>query len=63
MLWWLAVKVFGVFLILIGGFLVIFFPALPDHQNIKGQTGFSMDVVGVLVGIILLIIGGFLLFS
>ncbi len=62
MLWWLAVKVLGVLLILVGGFLLIFFPAVPEHQNVE-QMGFSMDVVGVLVGIILLIIGGFLLFS
>lgn len=62
MLWWLAAKVLGVVLILIGGFLVLFLPLAPDEQNIKSM-GFSMDVVGVLTGIVLLIVGIFLFLS
>lgn len=62
MLWWLGVKVLGVLLILIGGFLVVFFPAIPDHQSI-GQMGINVDIVGVIFGIVLLIAGIFLVFS
>lgn len=62
MLWELGLKVLGVILILVGIFLVVFLPLVPEDQNIE-QMGFSMDVVGVIVGVVLLIIGIFLVFS
>jgi len=62
MLWWLGVKVLAVLLIIVGGFLVLFLPGISDTQNVD-TMGFHMDVIGVLVGLVLLVIGGFLLFS
>jgi hypothetical protein len=62
MLWWLGVKVLGILLILVGGFLVVFFPLVPEDQSIE-QMGINVDIVGVIFGIILLIVGIFLVFS
>ncbi|NIO21448.1 MAG: hypothetical protein GTN76_12085 [Candidatus Aenigmarchaeota archaeon] len=62
MLWWLGIKVLGVILILIGGFLVVFFPMVGEEQSIE-QMDINVDIVGVLFGIILLIVGIFLFFS
>lgn len=46
----------GIVLILIGGFLVFFFPGTAEHQPPP------FDVVGVVLGFILIIIGGVLIF-
>jgi hypothetical protein len=46
----------GIVLILIGGFLVFFFPSTAEHQPPP------FDVVGVVLGFILIIIGGILIF-
>jgi|GEM_PF-1644028 len=62
MLWWLGIKVLGVILTLVGIFLIVFFPMSSEDQNIP-QMGISMDIVGVLFGVILLVIGIFLIFS
>jgi hypothetical protein len=62
MLWWLGIKVLGVILTLIGIFLIVFFPMSPEDQSIP-QMGISMDIVGVLFGVVLLVIGIFLIFS
>jgi len=62
MLWWLGVKVLAILLIIVGGFLVLFFPGISDTQNVD-TMGFHVDVIGVLAGLVMLVIGGFLLFS
>lgn len=46
----------GIVLILIGGFLVFFFPGAMEHQPPP------FDVVGVVLGFILIIAGGVLVF-
>jgi hypothetical protein len=46
----------GLLLILIGGFLVFFFPSTAEHQP------HPFDITGVVLGFILLIIGGALIF-
>ena len=46
----------GIVLILIGGFLVFFFPGTEEHQWPP------FDIVGVVLGFILIIIGGVLVF-
>ncbi len=65
MLWWLVFKILGVIMIFIGGFLVIFFPGIIHHQETGSkrapQTSFGLG--GIVVGLILIIVGGFILFS
>jgi uncharacterized YccA/Bax inhibitor family protein len=56
-LWWLVGKVVGVVLLLLGVFLVIFFPWITKHQPE------SFGKSGILLGLIFLVIGLFLLFS
>ena len=64
MLWWLLWKVVGVFFILAGVFLVIFFPGTKDHQNAaRGDAEVPFDIVGVIIGFILLVVGGFMVFG
>jgi len=46
----------GVLFILIGGFLVIFFPGAEEHQPPP------FNVVGVVLGLILLVLGGIFVF-
>jgi len=46
----------GLLLVLVGGFLVFFFPNTMEHQPPP------FDTVGVVLGFILLIIGGVLIF-
>jgi hypothetical protein len=48
--------IIGILLIMLGGFLVLFFPMAPEHQ--AGQ----FTKVGVILGFIFLIIGGVLVF-
>jgi len=62
MLWWLGIKVLGVILTLIGVFLIVFFPMSPEDQSITSMN-ISVDIVGVLFGVVLLVIGIFLIFS
>ena len=65
MLWWLVFKIIGVIFIAIGGFLVIFFPGIAGHQEAgpkrHSQTSFGLG--GIIIGMILIIVGGFMLFS
>lgn len=49
--------VVGVFFILVGIFLVVIFPGVPEHQEA------SFSLVGVVLGFVLLILGGILLFA
>jgi hypothetical protein len=48
--------VIGIVLILLGGFLVFFFPSTTIHQ------GEDFGVAGVVLGFIILLIGGVLVF-
>jgi len=52
---WIGVVV-GILFIIIGGFLVLFFPGTKEHQ--PGPFG----LVGVVLGFILIIAGGALIF-
>lgn len=61
-LWWLGQKILGIIFILIGGFLVFFFPAVSVHQN-PDIPGMSFSKNGVIIGFVLLVVGGFLLLS
>lgn len=59
MLEWILAKVVGVFLILAGGFLILFFPGVSDHQDASAPFGKT----GILLGVILFFIGIWLLLS
>jgi len=64
MLWWLVFKIIGVIMIVAGGFLVVFFPGVPEHQEAGARGGeTAMGIGGIVLGILLIIIGGFILFS
>ena len=65
MLWWLIFKIIGVIMIVIGGFLVVFFPGIPGHQEAGSKRAHhtSFGLGGVVLGLILIIVGGFILFS
>ncbi|MEE9323912.1 MAG: hypothetical protein V3U72_05215 [Candidatus Aenigmarchaeota archaeon] len=65
MLEWLIFKIIGVIMIVIGGFLVVFFPGILQHQEAGAtkapHTDFGLG--GIVIGLILIIVGGFILFS
>ena len=62
MIWWLLSRLAAVIMIAIGVFLTIFFPNVPGHQEARGkQTSFGL--AGIVIGLVLIIAGGFLLFS
>lgn len=64
MLWWLLSRVVAVIMILVGVFLFIFFPGVPRHQEAGSKHKYtSFGLTGIVLGIILMIVGGFLLFS
>lgn len=63
MLLWLLFKVIGVVMIAVGGFLVIFFPGVPRHQEGAGGQYTNFAASGIVLGLILIIVGGFILFS
>ena len=64
MLWWLIFKIIGVMMIVIGGFLVIFFPGIIHHQEAGKKGAYSsFGLGGIVLGLIMVIIGGFVLFS
>ncbi len=46
----------GIFFILVGGFLVLFFPSTEEHQPD------TFAVTGIVLGLILIIAGGVLMF-
>lgn len=67
MLWWLVLKILGVAMIAFGGFLVLFFPGIPRHQEAGStkkegqQTNFGLSAI--VIGLVMIIAGGFILFS
>jgi hypothetical protein len=64
MLWWLVSKIIAVVMIAVGGFLVVFFPSIPHHQEAGTRGSYSnLGVGGLVVGLIMIIVGGFILFS
>ena len=64
MLWWLVFKIIGIVLIAFGAFLVIFFPGIPEHQEAGLNVHYTDFSLGAVVfGLILIIVGGFILFS
>ncbi len=64
MLWWVLFKVLAVLMIAFGGFLFIFFPGIPRHQEGgEGKGGTSFGIAGIVIGLVLIIAGGFILFS
>lgn len=48
--------ILGIILIIVGGFLVVFFPATLEHQSQE------FSVVGIVLGLIFLIVGVVLIF-
>lgn len=48
--------IIGIILLVVGGYLVVFFPATIEHQTE------SVSIVGIVFGIVLLIAGGILIF-
>jgi hypothetical protein len=64
MLWWLVSKIIAVVMIVIGGFMVVFLPGVPEHQEAGARGGEStLGIGGIVIGLILIIVGGFILFS
>ena len=64
MLWWLVFKIISILMIVFGVFLVIFFPGVPEHQEAGLKKPLSnFGVTGIVFGLILIIVGGFILFS
>ena len=65
MLWWLILKILGVLMIAAGGFLVVFFPGIMRHQESgsHGHPATSFGISGIVIGLVLMIVGGFVLFS
>jgi len=65
MLWWLIFKILGVGMVAAGVFLVIFFPSIAAHQEAGSgshpRTSFGLS--GIVIGLVLIIAGGFILFS
>ena len=62
MIWWLLSRIMAVIMIAAGIFLFIFFPNVPGHQEAQSkQTSFGL--AGIVIGLVLIIAGGFLLFS
>ena len=60
MLEWIFGKIGGIFLILVGGFLILFFPGVATHQDVAGS---DFGKTGILLGIILFFIGVWLVLS
>jgi hypothetical protein len=58
LLLWIAAKVVGVLLVLFGIFLVVFFPGIGG----KGHQPDEFGKTGILIGLVLLLIGIYLLF-
>lgn len=64
MIWWLLSRIIAVIMIAVGIFLFIFFPNVPGHQEAQGKEGrTSFGLAGIVIGLVLIIAGGFLLFS
>lgn len=62
MIWWLIFKIVGLIMLVAGVFLVVFYPGISKHQESGGGlTNFEMS--GLVLGLILLVIGAFMLFS
>lgn len=56
---WAVLKIAGVVLLLIGIFLSVFFPGIMAHQN--PQQGPNFSVNGIIMGVILIVVGVYLL--
>ncbi len=56
---WAVMKIAGVVLLLIGIFLSVFFPGIGAHQN--PQQGPNFSVNGIIMGVILIVVGVYLL--
>lgn len=67
MFWWLVLKIIGVAMIAFGGFLVVFFPAIGRHQEAgSSKSGGQITHFGlsaIVIGLVMIIVGGFVLFS
>lgn len=64
MLWWLLFKIIGLVMIVIGGMMVVIGPGTRSHQEIKGPvSGTKFGVTGIVLGLILVVVGGFILFA
>jgi len=63
MIWWLAAKIIGVAMVAVGVFLVVFFPGIPGHQEAAGREQSKFGLSGIVIGLVLAIVGGFIIFS
>jgi hypothetical protein len=65
MIWWLISKIIGALMVAAGVFLVIFFPGIPGHQEagVGSSPKTNFGVAGIVIGLVLAIVGGFILFS
>ena len=64
MIWWLLSRLAAVIMIAAGIFLTVFFPNVPQHQEAQGKgSRTSFGLAGIVIGLVLIIAGGFLLFS
>lgn len=57
---WIIAKALGVFLLLAGVFLVIFFPGVGAHQD---TGGVNFGVTGIIIGVICFFLGIYLIIS
>lgn len=55
-------KLIGIFLLLFGIFMTFFFPGIQRHQLGFGSATVKFDITGIFIGIVSMIIAGYLLF-
>ncbi|MCK5022936.1 MAG: hypothetical protein KAS04_02070 [Candidatus Aenigmarchaeota archaeon] len=64
MIWWLVFKIIGIVMMIIGGLMVVLGPGVPSHQEVRGSnSGTNFGLSAIVIGIILIVVGGFILFS
>jgi hypothetical protein len=65
MIWWLIFKIIGAAMVAAGVFLVIFFPGIIQHQEAGAfkAPATSFGLAGIVIGLVLIIAGGFMIFS
>ena len=64
MIWWLVFKIIGIVMMIIGGLMVVLGPGAPSHQEVSGSiSGTNFGISAIVIGLILIVVGGFILFS
>jgi hypothetical protein len=63
MIWWILLKLIGLVMIVVGGMLVVMGSGAKAFQEVRGTGATKLGITGVVMGLILLIVGGFILFA